>query len=45
MSQLSFKQQPGLLVVSLVATVLVVCVIGYLAKKALAQVTDSVGGE
>jgi hypothetical protein len=40
MSQLSFKQEPGVLVVSLVATVFVVCVIGFLAKKALAQVTE-----
>jgi uncharacterized membrane protein YdjX (TVP38/TMEM64 family) len=42
MSQLSFRQEPGLLVMSLVATVIVVGVIGLLAKKALAQVTGAV---
>ena len=39
MSQLDFKQEPGMIVVSLVATVLVVSIIGFLAKRALAQVT------
>ena len=39
MSQLDFRQEPGLIVMSVVATVLVVCVIGFLAKRALAQMT------
>jgi uncharacterized membrane protein YdjX (TVP38/TMEM64 family) len=42
MAQLSFRQEPGLLVMSVVGTVFVVCVIGFLAKRALAQVTDVV---
>lgn len=40
MSQLSFRQQPGLIIVSVVATVVVVCVIGLVAKRALAQMTE-----
>jgi uncharacterized membrane protein YdjX (TVP38/TMEM64 family) len=42
MAQLNFRQEPGLLVMSVVATVFVVCVIGFLAKRALAQVTEVV---
>ena len=42
MAQLNFRQEPGLLVVSVVATVFVVCVIGFLAKRALAQVTEGI---
>jgi hypothetical protein len=41
MSQLNLRQQPGMIVMSVVATILVVCVIGWLAKRALAQVTDA----
>ena len=40
MSQLNLRQQPGMIVISVVATIVVVCVIGWLAKRALAQVTD-----
>jgi hypothetical protein len=40
MAQLDFRQEPGFIVFSLVATVAVVCVIGFIAKRALAQVTE-----
>jgi len=40
MAQLDFKQEPGFVIGSLIATVVVVCVIGWIAKRALAQVTD-----
>lgn len=43
MSQLNLRQQPGIIVMSVVATVFVVCVLGLLAKRALAQVTERVG--
>lgn len=45
MSQLNLRQQPGMLVMSIVATVFVVTVLGVLAKRALAQVTESVAPE
>ena len=40
MSQLNLRQQPGMLLVSVAATVFVVVVLGVLAKRALAQVTE-----
>jgi uncharacterized membrane protein YdjX (TVP38/TMEM64 family) len=43
MSHLSLRQQPGMIVTSVVATIFVVCVIGWLAKRALEQVTDRMG--
>jgi uncharacterized membrane protein YdjX (TVP38/TMEM64 family) len=43
MSQLDLRQEPGMIVLSVVATLFVVCVIGWLAKRALAQVTDGAG--
>ena len=39
MAHLSFTQEPGLLVISVVATVVALVVIGVLAKRALRQVT------
>ena len=45
MSQLDFKQEPGFIIVSLIATVVVVCVIGWIAKRALKQVTDVRGND
>ena len=41
MSQLDLQKQPGMIAVSVVATVFVVFVIGWLAKRALAQVTEA----
>jgi uncharacterized membrane protein YdjX (TVP38/TMEM64 family) len=40
MAQLDFRQEPGFIIGSLVATAVVVCVIGWIAKRALAQVTE-----
>ena len=45
MSELEFKRHPDLFAAGLVATVFVVAVLGYLAKKALAQVTEAAGQE
>lgn len=45
MSQLNLRRQPGMLLASVVATVVVVVVLGVLAKRALAQVTEGVPGE
>ena len=42
MAQLSFTQDRGLLVMSVAATLLVVGVISFLAKRALAQVTEAI---
>lgn len=39
MSELSFRQHPGAILASLAATLVVVSVLGFLAKRALAQVT------
>jgi uncharacterized membrane protein YdjX (TVP38/TMEM64 family) len=40
MAQLDFRQEPGFVIGSLIATVVVVCIIGWIAKRALAQVTE-----
>jgi uncharacterized membrane protein YdjX (TVP38/TMEM64 family) len=45
MAELKFTDQPGVFVAGLVATVFVVTILGYLAKRALAQVTGVVDRE
>ena len=45
MSQLNLRQQPGMLVASIVATVLVVVALGVIAKRALARVTENAAPE
>lgn len=42
MSELNFRQHPGVLVASVVATIVVVAILGLLARRALAQVTRGV---
>jgi len=45
MAQLDFRQEPGFIIGSLIATTVVVCVIGWIAKRALKQVTEVRGNE